>query len=327
MRNSKRFSAILLNTAALFVLTLPLCAQNDSTQSSENAAVEPTTQTILVDEFGRIGDCDMGARLDNFIIQIENNPNSKAHIIIYDGHDVLPSEYGNKSRHIVRAKNRYVEYLTRTRGFAPELITIVDGGIREAQTTELWIVPEGVTPPPPTKTIAAPKLPKNETYLFHKENLYEQSVEFELPSAAEAVETEEAVEENAEEPEADLPDETVEENKIADEELQELKFFWARPNFAETVKSEKGARAVIVYYADEQVHDTNKIYAHLLEGKNKMAVSADLKIENFEIVYGGYRGAIEFELWVVPANGAMPKLTPEEKPQPQTEEILEAQQS
>ncbi len=315
------------NTAAFFVLTLPLCAQNESTQSNENAAAAQFAQTILVDEFGRIGDCDMGARLDNLTVQIQNNSNSKAHIIIYGGHNVLPAEYDEQSRYVTRAGNRYVHYLTGTRGFAPELITIVDGGIREVQTTELWIVQEGAAPPQPTKTIAAPKLPKNETYLFHKESLYEQSVEFELPSVSEAPETEETAEETVEELQTDLPKETVEENKVSDEELQELKFSWARPNFAETVKSEKGARGVIIYYADEQAYDTNKIYAHLLAGKARLANGAQLKPENFEIIYGGYRGALEFELWIMPANGALPKLTPDEKPQPPIEENPETGQS
>lgn len=339
MRNFKRFSAILLNIAAFYVLTQPLCAQDNLIQSNETAVAESVARTMLVDEFGRIGDCDLSARLDNLIINIQRYPNSKAHIVIYGGHDILPSEYDKQSRYILRTGNRVSRYLTMTRGFAPELITIVDGGIRKTQTTELWLVPENGELPQPSRTIAAPKLPQGKTYLFDKTVLYGESAEFEL--SASPAETEQVAEENTAEdeletapdkpegvnqesvaPEAETPDEAVEE-RLSEQELYELKFDWTRQNFAETVKSEKGARAVIVYYADEQVHDTSKIYAHLLEGKARMANSADLKIENFEIVYGGYRKSIEFEMWIVPANGAMPKLTPAEKPQQQTEENSE----
>ena len=68
-------------------------------------------------------------------------------------------------------------------------------------------------------------------------------------------------------------------------------------------KGTKGSRGVIVYYADEEYHDINKINAHLAEAKRRLAKEGKIAFDRIDIVFGGFRGGIEFELWIVPKNG------------------------
>src|SRR5262245_21909024 len=46
-------------------------------------AQEKLTAPYKLDEFGPVGHCDMGARLDNFSISVSQTPGATAHIIAY----------------------------------------------------------------------------------------------------------------------------------------------------------------------------------------------------------------------------------------------------
>jgi hypothetical protein len=69
-----------------------------------------------------------------------------AYVIAYGGRQSLKSaatSLGNRSK----------KYLVDTRAIEESRIVIVDGGYREALTTELWIVPQGATPPQAHPTV------------------------------------------------------------------------------------------------------------------------------------------------------------------------------
>lgn len=91
-----------------------------------------------VDYYPPIRYNDEKARLDNFAIQLQNDPNAKGHIIVFGGPKANSAE---KQKRIKRA----YDYLVNARGVSPDRLVTKDGGSRDQTTTELWIVPLGAT--------------------------------------------------------------------------------------------------------------------------------------------------------------------------------------
>lgn len=100
----------------------------------------------LFDQYGNISTEDEHARLDNFAIQLQNEPQARGYIMAYGGRVTYA---GEALERLARAK----DYLTRTYNFMDERIVTTDGGYREDLTFELWIIPLDVTPPTPTPTL------------------------------------------------------------------------------------------------------------------------------------------------------------------------------
>ena len=98
------------------------------------------------DEFPSIAHDDDKARFDNLAIELQNSPGSQGYVIAYAGRN---SRAGEADRMAARA----VEYLTTTRGISRDRIVTINGGYRDANTFEMWLVPQGATPPAPTPTV------------------------------------------------------------------------------------------------------------------------------------------------------------------------------
>jgi hypothetical protein len=98
------------------------------------------------DRYGPIDSEDEMARLDNFAIQLMEEPVTEGCIIAYGGRVAREGEA------LARAE-RAKKYLSETRGVARDRITVVDGGFREDVTVELWIVPAGASQPLPSPTV------------------------------------------------------------------------------------------------------------------------------------------------------------------------------
>jgi hypothetical protein len=112
---------------------------------------EPTPTPIgptQFDTYGRIARNDEKARLDNFAIQLQNDPGAQGYIIAYGGRRGAAGEAQTRADF---AKN----YLVNSRGIDPGRIVTVDGGFREEATTELWLVPSGATPPTASPNVDA----------------------------------------------------------------------------------------------------------------------------------------------------------------------------
>jgi hypothetical protein len=92
---------------------------------------------VKFDEYGNIKFNDEKARLDNYAIQLQNDPTSQGYIIAYG------SCAGEAEARAQRAK----DYLVNTRGIDAGRLVTVDGGCRSDLAVELWIVPTGATPP------------------------------------------------------------------------------------------------------------------------------------------------------------------------------------
>ncbi|HEV2861371.1 MAG TPA: PEGA domain-containing protein [Pyrinomonadaceae bacterium] len=102
------------------------------------------------DEFPSIAFDDDKARFDNLAIELQNNPGATGYIIAYAGRRSRPGQADRMGR-------RAVEYLTAQRGIDRSRLVVINGGTRDAETFELWLVPQGAEPPRPTPTSAAPR--------------------------------------------------------------------------------------------------------------------------------------------------------------------------
>lgn len=98
------------------------------------------------DEFPSVAHDDDKARLDNLAIELQNNPGSTGYVVAYAGRNSRAGEAD-------RMGQRAVEYLTTTRGLSPDRVRFINGGYRDSNTFELWLVPQGAAPPAPTPTL------------------------------------------------------------------------------------------------------------------------------------------------------------------------------
>jgi hypothetical protein len=112
----------------------PSCSK---TASCTTAVRPPAKAPVKFDEYGNIKFNDEKARLDNYAIQLQNDPTAQGYIIAYG------SCAGEAEARATRAK----DYLVNTRGIDAGRLVTVDGGCRSALSVELWIVPSGSTPP------------------------------------------------------------------------------------------------------------------------------------------------------------------------------------
>src|SRR5206468_11153356 len=81
------------------------------------------------DEYSDLKSNDEKARLDNFAIQLQQQPGSQGYYVIFGSCD---GEADQRSQ-------RAVDYLVNTRGIDRGRIMVVNGGCREHLTVELWI--------------------------------------------------------------------------------------------------------------------------------------------------------------------------------------------
>ena len=103
-----------------------------------------------VDEYGNIRFNDEKARLDNYAIELQNDPTAQGNLICYGGRR---GRAGEAQRRCDRAK----DYLVTTRGIDGSRIITTDGGFKEDLTVELWVVPSGATAP-----VASPSVDPSE---------------------------------------------------------------------------------------------------------------------------------------------------------------------
>lgn len=96
------------------------------------------------DEYYDIARNDEKARLDNYAIQLQNEPGSQGYIIVY------PAQKAKSDDAQARA-TRISDYLVNSRGIDASRFTITMGRARESWLIELWIVPQGAQPPVPQR--------------------------------------------------------------------------------------------------------------------------------------------------------------------------------
>jgi len=92
------------------------------------------------DEFPAIAYNDEKARLDNYAIELQNDPGSTAYVIVYPGPRGRPGE-------VQRQTTRVVDYLVNSRGISAQRVVTLVGPARDELTVELWLCPQGAKPP------------------------------------------------------------------------------------------------------------------------------------------------------------------------------------
>ena len=109
--------------------------------------------SIVVDFFSRKVDAyqklsfeDEKARLDNFAIQLQNEPDSIGYVIVYAGRRA----HINEAREVGERTKRY---LVKTRKINRKRVITIDGGHREQLSTELYLQGRDLPPPPVSPTV------------------------------------------------------------------------------------------------------------------------------------------------------------------------------
>jgi len=126
----------------------PACAQ---TVQAVSVIAPVEKKMIVAREFDECNNCtfdDQKARLDNLAVELQNDPSTRGYIIAYGGR---MSPLGQVEKLMTRAR----DYLVTQRGIDASRLVIVNGGFREEDSVELWIVPSGAAAPQPTPTVQA----------------------------------------------------------------------------------------------------------------------------------------------------------------------------
>ena len=108
-----------------------------TTASCTTGVKPPPPQSTKFDEYGNIRFNDEKARLDNYAIQLQNQPGAGGTIIVYGTCAGEGQQRGDRAK----------DYLVNTRGIEAGRITVVDGGCSSELKVQLWIVPSGAAAP------------------------------------------------------------------------------------------------------------------------------------------------------------------------------------
>jgi len=122
------------------------CRQTAQAVTNINAIVLPPVKSRIYDQFEPPAFDDVKARLDNLAIELQNAPTSQAYIIVYSGRR---SRAGQADRLAARAKS----YMTKDRGIDSSRVVVINGGYRESDYFEIWLVPQGAEPPQATPSV------------------------------------------------------------------------------------------------------------------------------------------------------------------------------
>lgn len=123
--------------ALLFAICFLLAAARLAPAQEENQKDQP------FDSFGALKSDDAGARMDNFAIQLQNNPEMDGYIIVYG----TEGDGNGAANFIFRS---LTDYLINTRGIERERIKTIYGGRYEKVndvSIELWVIPRGAPAP------------------------------------------------------------------------------------------------------------------------------------------------------------------------------------
>jgi hypothetical protein len=94
------------------------------------------------DEFPDISRNDEKARLDNLGVQLQADPTATAYVVVYPGRS---SKRGEVQHHA----SRIVDYLVNSRGLDKHRFVTLVGPAKDQLLVQLWITPQGATPPNP----------------------------------------------------------------------------------------------------------------------------------------------------------------------------------
>lgn len=305
-----------LQLVAALTLALAAFASLAGAQDSDETVLIPEDQnqiesTTRINEFGRVSQTERLKRLDVFLIELQNNPGARGYIVFYQGNDALPSQFD------LKGEDLYRDHL-RGKNFDEGRISFLNA-FRAQQTTEFWIVPGGENAPQLTNTISAltPRtLVTNggkgpEAFLYHRSQFEIAADDFMLRTAIEQRESarDEFLRDNGDSltTEDENPGAGSEYVPVSDN-VRGFQNSWS--SFNSKLKDNAGARGLVIFYADEKVLDVEKLRMDMSNRLRGHAAEAQIPVENFNLVYGGYRSGFEIEMWVVPHTAKTPEARP-----------------
>lgn len=118
---------------ALLLLLLTAAAAHARQQPAAGGA-------RLVEAFGEIQTSDLLARLDNYAIEVQNDPAARAVVVVYAARHKFPGWPLRRGRFALN-------YLKDSRGIDAARLSLVNGGLRAEISFELWVVPAGAESP------------------------------------------------------------------------------------------------------------------------------------------------------------------------------------
>jgi len=294
---------------AFAVLTAVLFIWSGSVfgQRSDDSTNAP--QAILVDEFGTLGDCDLQARIDALMVELQNNSGSTGYVILYNGVDVLPAFYEAPQYERVISNHLLFRRFDRSR------MTIVRGGFMESARTQFWLVPEGATPPEAKATHTAPTIPQDRAFKFDHKYIGNfdggDDERFVLDSVREAERAEYTEDLDKDGEVFEIIDELVEE--IPEIEEHQLDHDWLSLAFGGFLSLRPEWSGVIFLYADDQRYDIAKLTNRIYSAVNRYEQDGDRIAGRVRVLYGGYRDSLEADFYAVPPGVGDPKPTPAER--------------
>lgn len=104
-------------------------------------------------------ECDnVIAVTDNFLLNLQNNPQSTGFVIFYEGKYADDVEKSKPKMLLPRRgeanfRVQIIRNHIKFRNFDPDRILFIDGGFREEHKIEYWIVPDGAKLPKPAPTL------------------------------------------------------------------------------------------------------------------------------------------------------------------------------
>jgi hypothetical protein len=137
-------------TATVELGGLPPACERTRSCSFSVQGTPPDNPSRKFDEYADLAFNDEKARLDNFAIQLQQEPGTQGYYVIFGSCD---GEADQRS-------GRAVDYLVSNRGIDRSRITVVNGGCREQLTVELWLRPTGAAEPVPTNSASVDPCPE-----------------------------------------------------------------------------------------------------------------------------------------------------------------------
>ena len=235
------------------------------------------------DEYGAINSEDLSARLDNFAVQLQNEPASTGYIFVY-----APEEPAKRTLEVAK------EYLINTRGFAAERIVTIYGGRNDVLSeprVQLWLRPPGAP---------RPKTARFKSNLDTFRGLFSEKRGYDFDS--------------------DEPL-TEEESKTLRFPVPEIEEYSGpvvtnvtHAALAEVLKQQKTAVTYIVGYNGEE--STPGAWRRLAHRDFERMKDLGVEASRLRIIYGGTKEAATVQLWVASADAPPPvsDVGPEQPP-------------
>lgn len=101
----------------------------------------------LVDSAPRYNFSELSARFQSFMVQLADHPGYTGYVIAYAGRN-----YGAWERNMALAS---IQRIIAFGKYDPYVVKVVNGGYREYNSVDMWVLPPGVEPPKPSPSVDA----------------------------------------------------------------------------------------------------------------------------------------------------------------------------